>query len=307
MLAPALTLALALGGVAHAGCEKDTDCKGDRICSAAGACVAPTPTGCDKDTDCPGDQICSAGGSCAVPGAAGSAPQAAGALWSTSSSATQPAGGSFLSTEESWSFPSRTALANYERLRVTTTVNRLTSTNTSVSGGVVGVGPLAVGGGGSARVSEEGTRVRWVDGTGVTFNTDAALFDRVDARDWHLSYVAELDRRGRPPVVTLKALGWACFAAGAGWAYWYETGLYGAPAMAVAGGTLLVSAAKVRQRYRGHPVPHRATIQAVDAYNRALATRFGAAVEPGSMPDSAATVEQAYAEIKDKRSRQERR
>lgn len=55
---------------AHAGCEKDTDCKGDRICDQ-GECkepVAPTfvtsePSlgGCEKDTDCKGDRICEQG------------------------------------------------------------------------------------------------------------------------------------------------------------------------------------------------------------------------------------------------------
>ena len=47
---------------ADAGCEKDTDCKGERIC-VEGACVYPveSPTGCSKDTDCPGDFICESG------------------------------------------------------------------------------------------------------------------------------------------------------------------------------------------------------------------------------------------------------
>jgi len=39
MIAIALSAA-SMQGVAHAGCEKDTDCKGDRICEA-GACVNP--------------------------------------------------------------------------------------------------------------------------------------------------------------------------------------------------------------------------------------------------------------------------
>ena len=37
-------------GVAHAGCEKDTDCKGDRICEA-GACVNPPAAESPADSD----------------------------------------------------------------------------------------------------------------------------------------------------------------------------------------------------------------------------------------------------------------
>ena len=47
-ISTALLLAAA-SGTAHAGCEKDTDCKGDRICEA-GSCVSPTPTGTDTDS-----------------------------------------------------------------------------------------------------------------------------------------------------------------------------------------------------------------------------------------------------------------
>ena len=38
---------------ADAGCTKDTDCKGDRVCDR-GACVSPTPKprGCQTDADC---------------------------------------------------------------------------------------------------------------------------------------------------------------------------------------------------------------------------------------------------------------
>ncbi len=64
-----------------AGCAKDTDCKGDRICQA-GQCVSATPSApppaatggstCTKDTDCKGDRICS-GGQCVAP-AGGAAP-----------------------------------------------------------------------------------------------------------------------------------------------------------------------------------------------------------------------------------------
>ena len=39
-------------GVAHAGCEKDTDCKGDRICEAD-ACVSPTPADASQDAQEP--------------------------------------------------------------------------------------------------------------------------------------------------------------------------------------------------------------------------------------------------------------
>ena len=56
------TLACAILGVCshplHAGCEKDTDCKGDRICED-GVCQDPAPASdCEKDTDCLGDLIC---------------------------------------------------------------------------------------------------------------------------------------------------------------------------------------------------------------------------------------------------------
>jgi len=50
-------MALAVPTAASA-CDKDTDCKGDRICEQ-GKCVSPVPTGrCGKDTDCPGNEIC---------------------------------------------------------------------------------------------------------------------------------------------------------------------------------------------------------------------------------------------------------
>ena len=41
-----------LVGVAHAGCEKDTDCKGERICEAS-ACVDPSPTTDDAPEEKP--------------------------------------------------------------------------------------------------------------------------------------------------------------------------------------------------------------------------------------------------------------
>jgi hypothetical protein len=48
-----LTMML-LSRSAAAGCEKDADCKGDRVCEDS-VCVDPR---CEKDTDCPGDGIC---------------------------------------------------------------------------------------------------------------------------------------------------------------------------------------------------------------------------------------------------------
>ncbi|MBW2458797.1 MAG: hypothetical protein JRI68_30135 [Deltaproteobacteria bacterium] len=59
---------------AHAGCEKDTDCKGDRTCTN-GKCVSPDePKSCEKDTDCAGDRVCTED-KCGPPG--GAAPGAA--------------------------------------------------------------------------------------------------------------------------------------------------------------------------------------------------------------------------------------
>jgi len=61
-----LTLAfLSWPSTVKAGCEKDTDCKGDRIC-VEGTCVSPGAQGCQKDTDCPGDEVC-ADGACKQP------------------------------------------------------------------------------------------------------------------------------------------------------------------------------------------------------------------------------------------------
>lgn len=54
-----LTVVLVLvPAYAKAQCTKDTDCKGDRICTK-GECQNPSPSGCTKDTDCPGEKICS--------------------------------------------------------------------------------------------------------------------------------------------------------------------------------------------------------------------------------------------------------
>ncbi len=39
----ALILGLAWAGQARAGCTKDTDCKGDRVCNPDGQCVDPQP------------------------------------------------------------------------------------------------------------------------------------------------------------------------------------------------------------------------------------------------------------------------
>jgi hypothetical protein len=61
---------LAMPWPAHAGCQKDTDCKGQRIC-ANGECVDPNePQRCDKDLDCAGDLVCRAG-TCSAPSDAG--------------------------------------------------------------------------------------------------------------------------------------------------------------------------------------------------------------------------------------------
>jgi hypothetical protein len=54
------------------GCEKDADCKGDRICRNA-VCVAPSAQQtCNIDKDCPGELVCEAS-VCTAPNAAGSA------------------------------------------------------------------------------------------------------------------------------------------------------------------------------------------------------------------------------------------
>lgn len=47
------------GRLGMADCTKDTDCKGDRICTK-GACIAPPPaqTSCTKDVDCAGQDVC---------------------------------------------------------------------------------------------------------------------------------------------------------------------------------------------------------------------------------------------------------
>ena len=61
------TLAACSGGDADtntdglSGCQKDTDCKGERICDiATNTCVDPMVTveGCTVDTDCKGDRVC---------------------------------------------------------------------------------------------------------------------------------------------------------------------------------------------------------------------------------------------------------
>ncbi len=46
ILVALLCLGLALPQVARAGCDKDTDCKGDRVCNAEGRCVDPVPPVC---------------------------------------------------------------------------------------------------------------------------------------------------------------------------------------------------------------------------------------------------------------------
>ena len=50
-------VALAVPRTASA-CDKDTDCKGDRVCEG-GKCVSgATPGACEKDVDCPGAEVC---------------------------------------------------------------------------------------------------------------------------------------------------------------------------------------------------------------------------------------------------------
>ena len=64
--------ALGLGLVAtdaQAGCMKDVDCKGDRVCSN-GECVEATASKkCETDKDCPGELVCTKG-ECTTRGAA---------------------------------------------------------------------------------------------------------------------------------------------------------------------------------------------------------------------------------------------
>ncbi len=52
LAALALALGLAWAALAWAGCTKDTDCKGDRICDPEGQCVDPQPCPpCDCDEE----------------------------------------------------------------------------------------------------------------------------------------------------------------------------------------------------------------------------------------------------------------
>lgn len=72
-LLPALTLTFGMAflgqpsDVLAGGCEKDTDCKGDRVCDngncvAPGGATAPPPAaGCTKDTDCQAGAYCVSG------------------------------------------------------------------------------------------------------------------------------------------------------------------------------------------------------------------------------------------------------
>jgi hypothetical protein len=73
----AMLLSLLFPADAWAGCEKDTDCKGDRVCRA-GECVDPESRKCEMDNDCPGDEVCRSG-ACRQPQATPpqAAPQAA--------------------------------------------------------------------------------------------------------------------------------------------------------------------------------------------------------------------------------------
>lgn len=91
--------------IARAGCDYDSQCKGDRVCEA-GVCVAPPAASaqpqatCGADTDCAGDAICeqgvchSPGPSTAVPpassGAAEGSPASMGETPPTSTAESAP-------------------------------------------------------------------------------------------------------------------------------------------------------------------------------------------------------------------------
>jgi hypothetical protein len=81
LCAGALLGSLCLGELAtdaRAGaCEKDTDCKGGRVCSA-GECVEPQASQkCQSDKDCSGDLVCN-NGACSVRQPVAQAPPAGG-------------------------------------------------------------------------------------------------------------------------------------------------------------------------------------------------------------------------------------
>ena len=57
LLSAALLIAFGWPSVASGGCDKDTDCKGARICENQ-VCVSPAAPRCEKDTDCEGDKLC---------------------------------------------------------------------------------------------------------------------------------------------------------------------------------------------------------------------------------------------------------
>jgi hypothetical protein len=67
MIAGFVTAFVSAPRLARAGCENDTQCKGDRIC-VEGRCVDAAPAKCTRDTDCSGNLVCTAG-HCAGPSA----------------------------------------------------------------------------------------------------------------------------------------------------------------------------------------------------------------------------------------------
>jgi hypothetical protein len=71
-------LAIATPAVAG-GCEKDADCKADRICQNAVCVAPPTTAACGTDKDCPGDLVCEAS-VCTAAGASSAAPVLGAAL-----------------------------------------------------------------------------------------------------------------------------------------------------------------------------------------------------------------------------------
>lgn len=78
-----------LAAPAHAGCENDTECKGDRICSE-GVCTSPPPASCSTDVDCSGDKICMDGGCAAAAPAPSPDPEPAPAAVATPVAAPPP-------------------------------------------------------------------------------------------------------------------------------------------------------------------------------------------------------------------------
>lgn len=98
-----LLLALAAKG-ARADCDRDSDCKGGRVC-AASRCVQRSA--CARDRDCPGDQVCDRN-SCVAPAGASPSPfspsPSSGGYGGTSreQAAARDAGMALLYTRNTW-------------------------------------------------------------------------------------------------------------------------------------------------------------------------------------------------------------